>query len=256
MKAIILAAGYATRLYPLTRNRPKALLPIQKKPIIDFIIDELYSLTDINEIIIVSNDKFSPLFNNWLKERQFRERIKVINDRTSSEKDRLGAVGDLDFVIKTEHINSDILVIAGDNIFNFNLTDFIQSSLKISHVSIGVYDIGDLEESKKFGVVKIGENSYITDFQEKPQTPSSNLIAVGIYFLPVVTLKFIDEYLNTQNSHDVLGHYIRWLLTRDGVRGHKFSGTWYDIGDIASYKKANRDFASLNYKSTNPAFLI
>lgn len=242
MKAIILAAGYATRLYPLTKNCPKALLPINGRPIIDFILDKLTCIKDIDETIVVSNDKFNFLFSRWLRDRNSKHNIKIINDMTKSEEDRLGAIGDLGFVINREKLNSDILVIAGDNLFNFALSGFIQFSRNNSHVSVGIYDIKDLIETSKYGVVKIGKGNFLTDFVEKPDIPFSSLIAVGIYFMPNNTLKFIDEYLGSKNLYDALGNYIRWLLGRDKVLGYKFNGTWYDIGDINAYEKAGFNF--------------
>lgn len=242
MKAIILAAGYATRLYPLTEVHPKALLSINGRPLIDFIIDKLNLIPDIEDVFVVTNNKFISLFVSWLESRKYRRRVKIINDKTSSEKDRLGAMGDLAFVIKKEKINANLLVVAGDNLFDFTLKDFIRSSRKTPHVSVGIYDIENLDRAEKFGVVKIGRDNFLVEFVEKPKIPFSSLIAVGIYFMPRETLKFINEYLGAYGSADSLGNYIEWLLGRDRVRGHKFRGVWYDIGDIDTYKKACINF--------------
>ncbi len=260
IKVIILAAGYATRMYPLTQGRPKALLPIKGKPIIEFITDNLKGVRDIDEIIILSNDKFYSLFLDWLKDYHPGIGIRIVNDLTFSEDDRLGAMGDLYFAIQKEKIDSDILVVAGDNLFNFRLDNFIQSSRGKPNISVGVYDIGDRKAAHKFGVVNIGSDNRITEFTEKPAAPFSSLVAVGIYFVPRNTVKFIKEYLQLDNSpvspagpkfrlgpvgrgrRDALGHFIEWLLPKDTVMGYKFDGTWYDIGDIESYEAAKRSF--------------
>lgn len=242
MNAIILAAGYATRLYPMTKDCPKALLSINGRPIIDFIMEKLSLIPDLEDVFVVTNNKFISLFVRWLESQKPRFNIKIINDKTSSEKDRLGAIGDLSFVIKKGKINSDLLIIAGDNLFDFTLEEFIRSSQKTQHVSVGIYDIENLDQADKFGVVKIGRNNNLVEFVEKPKIPFSSLIAVGIYFMPRETLKFINEYLSSTGSPDALGNYIKWLMDRDRVRGYKFKGVWYDIGDIDTYKKACINF--------------
>jgi len=242
MKAIILAAGYATRLYPLTKNRPKALLPVKGRPIIEFIIDKLKKIKKIDEIIIVSNDKFNSLFVDWANQYEPGISLKVINDLTSSENTRLGSIGDLNFAIQKEKINTDILVLAGDNLFDFDLGNFIRFSQDKPHISVGIYDIKSPEATNKFGVVNMDRRQFLSKFVEKPTVPFSSLVAIGIYFIPRGTLKFIKEYLGLKNSRDALGHFIEWLLNKDKVLGYRFNGAWYDIGDIDVYEKANLNF--------------
>lgn len=242
MKAIILAAGYATRLYPLTLDYPKALLEIDKKPIIEFILNNLKKTEEIEEIILVSNNKFYPLFKKWLK-RYNSKNIKLINDLTDSINERLGALGDLNFAIKKNKIDSDILVVAGDNLFNFSLKDFIKEVKNKSCVGIGIYDIGSKKKAKKFGVVKMGKTGYVEEFKEKPKEPFSTLVGIGIYFIPTNKIGFISKYLNLNFSPDALGHFIEYLLEKkEKVYGYRFKGKWFDIGSKETFAEAKKYF--------------
>ncbi|MFN7171032.1 MAG: nucleotidyltransferase family protein [Candidatus Omnitrophota bacterium] len=241
MKAIILAAGYATRLYPLTVNYPKALLEVNKKPILEFILEKLEKIRGIEEIIVVSNNKFFVFFEEWLKKFNLVGKVHLVNDLTNSEEDRLGALGDLKFVIKKNKINADILVIAGDNLFDFALEEFVNLSRKKQCINIGIYNIKDLEKAKRFGVVEINSQNLITKFMEKPERPFSTLIGIGIYFIPVKALNLINEYFIKNNTRDALGHFMEYLLeNKIDVRGYEFRGTWFDIGDIETYEEAKR----------------
>lgn len=243
MKAIILSAGYATRLYPLTQTKPKALLTIKNKPIIEFILKKVEKIKDIKEIIIVTNNKFYPLFKKFKENYNSKKNIKIINDLTESEETRLGAIGDLRFVIHREKIDHDIIVIAGDNLFDFDLEDFVKYSQKVSSLTIGVYDIKNIEKARKFGVVKVNSKNCVTKFLEKPYLPFSTLIGTGLYFIPSHCLNFIEEYLNFKNNRDALGHFIEWLMKKKiKVFGYKFKGTWFDIGDQETYEEAKRYF--------------
>lgn len=244
MKVLILAAGYGTRLYHLVINTPKALLPINGKPIINFILDKVKNIKGLNEILVVSNNKFESHFKDWAKQNNgYPIPITIINDRTNTPEERLGSIGDIQFVLKQEKIADDVLVVGGDNLFDYGLEEYIQFALKKDDsVTIGLYDIGHLEGAKKFGVVAINSENKITSFQEKPLEPKSTLIAMCFYFLPKKTLGLINDYLIESKKSDTAGDYIRWLHEKKNVYGFKFNGTWYDIGSIESYNDAQKAF--------------
>ncbi len=246
MKVLILAAGYGTRLYPLIKNYPKALLEIQGKPIVDYILRAVEDLSGLDQVLLVTNNKFFTVFEGWAKqqEKTFRHKIKIINDGTDTPENRLGSIGDINFALKLEHLNEDVLVIGGDNLFNFNLKDFQKfAHQKNPSVSIGLYDIQSSQEAKKFGVVGLDGQQKIISFEEKPPNPKSALIAMCFYYMPKKSLGLIEQYLLELKKSDTAGDYIRWLHQKNHVYGFKFSGKWYDIGSIESYKEAEEQFS-------------
>lgn len=260
MKALILAAGYATRLYPLTQHMPKPLLKVAGKPIINYLIDSLEELKEIDEVFIVTNDKFFGNFKDWVKNIKFNKRpikfkprIKIINDGTKEETARIGAVGDIDFVIQKEKIRDDLLILGGDNLFTWRLNDFLKSALKNKpSLSIGLHNIGNKSLASKYGVVKIDKDRRIANFYEKPKIPDSTLVAMCLYYIPRQKIGLTAEYLKKAGSlrkNDATGNYIRWLYKKEPVFAYVFRGHWYDIGDIDSYKKADEVFTRfLNIK--------
>lgn len=239
MKALVLAAGYATRLYPLTLNKPKPLLSVGRKKVIEHIIERIGEVKEVNEILIITNQKFFSYFQEWQKSFRFSKRIEILNDGTLSNEDRLGAIGDIEFVITKRELNCDLLIVAGDNLFEDSLAEFVRfSKEKIPCVSISLYDVGDKEAAKKFGVVEIDKDGRIVDFQEKPSFPKSSLAAKCLYFFPKDKLGLVSQYLKEDNIRDAPGYYIEWLSKREEVFGFVFEGRWHDIGDIASYEQA------------------
>jgi len=247
MKSLILAAGYATRMYPLTLNRAKPLLPVAGRPALDYIIERIEEIEEIDKIFVVTNEKFFRQFEDWQKKFSSKKPIKILNDRTLSDQDRLGAVGDMDFVIKEEKITDDLLVIGGDNLFELGLREFVDfAKLKSPASSIGLYDIKDKEAVKRYSQVRLNQDDKIIEFVEKPEKPTSTLVAKCIYFFSKGELGLISEYLRSGGSTDAPGHYIAWLCQRGFlVYGFTFCGRWYDIGNQQTYKRADKDFASL-----------
>ncbi|VAX37121.1 hypothetical protein MNBD_UNCLBAC01-1625 [hydrothermal vent metagenome] len=243
MKALILAAGYGTRLKALGENTPKALLEIAQKPLVNHILERIEGLNNLTEVMLVTNDKFYTTFQQWAQATQFSVPIKIINDGTKTPEERLGSIGDIDFTIKKTQLKDDLLVVGGDNLFNYNLDDFIDFSCqKNDSVSMGLYDIHNLEEATQFGVVGVDESSKIISFEEKPQNPKSTLIAMCFYYLPKNSLNLIGEYLDETKISDTSGDYIRWLRENHDVYGFKFTGKWYDIGSIEAYEEAQEKF--------------
>ncbi len=244
MKTVILAAGYATRLYPLTENKPKCLLEVAGITILDRIIAQLNGVSLLDEILLVTNARFFEQLNHWKKHTNSRAPVRILNDGTTSNDDRLGAVGDLSLSIRRGNIRTDILLLASDNLFEQSLSSFVDFAQEEKEsVVIGVYDIGEPEAAaKKFGVIETTASGEVIGFEEKPEKPRSSLIGMGVYYFPAKTLLFVDEYLSSRDAQDAPGFYVRWLLGKVKIFSLKFSGLWYDIGDLKSLEEANRIF--------------
>ena len=228
MKAIALAAGYATRLYPLTLNTPKPLLKIAGKPMIEYILDKLYEIPSLDEIFIITNDKFFDKFNNWINNYKSNISIEIINDKTNSNEDRIGAIGDIDLVIKREKINDELIIVAGDNLFEFSLKEFVDFSK--DNPIVASHDINNIDLAKQYGILSVDDKYKITNFEEKPEKPKSTLAATCIYFLPSDIVKMIDEYIQKGNPTDKPGHFIQWLYKETEVYSFVTKERWFDIG--------------------------
>lgn len=250
MKAIILCAGYATRLYPLTENQPKPLLTVGRKPILEWILERVEKIRGIDGVYIVSNQKFSGHFEQWAAGAKYPWPVEVVNDRTTSNETRLGAIGDLAYVIRTRKLDPcDLLVIAGDNFFDFDLVSFTEfGKAKRPHGIIAVYDVEDKELAKRYGLVKTDAGGKILEFQEKPAQPTTTLASSGIYWLPREIWSLLDTYIAGGHNTDQPGHYMRWLAENSGLFAFSLKGKWLDIGDLASYQKANAIVNSPNPK--------
>jgi len=244
MKALILAAGYATRLYPLTKEYPKSLLEINNRPIINYIIDKITQIKDIDEIIVVTNSKFIGHFDSWHKNLRLDLKITLVDDLTKDNADRRGAIGDVYFAVEEKNIQDGLLVVGGDNLFDAGLADFIKFAKDKCCPAIGVYDIKDKLNASKYGIASIDAESRVVDFEEKPLEPKSTLAAMCLYYFPKNQLGLIKEYMqDATQKHDATGFYIDWLRKKTTVYGFVFSGNWYDIGDHKFYNKAKKFFA-------------
>ena len=247
MNALILAAGYATRLYPLTLNKAKPLLVVGGKPIIEWVVDNLEGVCGLETIHVVTNHKFAADFQTWSKRYQERHpefKFKIVNDGSKSDEDKLGAIGDINFVVTQENLEqSGLLVVAGDNLFTESLKEFVVCS-KESEVTVGVYDVGDREAIKKYGNVLINENGIITHLEEKPQKPRGTLAAIALYYYSPAVLSLLSKYLAAGNNPDQPGRFVQWLYTRKPVKTYQIKGKWLDIGSKETLENADQILAS------------
>lgn len=241
MKTIILCAGYATRLYPLTENFPKQLLKIGERPLIEYIIGKINKIKDVDEIIIVSNNKYYDKFNNWRQGFKSKIPVNIINDGSTDNGNRLGAVKDILFAIDSLNIDDELLVLAGDNLIEFSLSDFYHKFKELDENLIAVYDIKDFEKVRgRHGVVLLDDGK-VVDFQEKPENPKSTIKSICCYLFKSGTKNLIREYLENGNP-DATGFFIEWLVKRISVHAFQFSEKIYDIGNLESYEEVKRVF--------------
>lgn len=244
MKAIIPAAGYATRLYPMTKDQPKSLLEVKGRPMIEHIIRKISELKEISEVLIVTNSRFYPAFDYWLEEFQPKCRLKIIllNDHTESNDDRLGTIGDLKYVFDESRLDEDFLVINGDNLFNFGLEKAFSEFKSSGKPLIGLYGgLSKQEVAGKFGVVEVKGNK-VVGFEEKPAKPKSSLVSTGIYFYPKRVIGLMRQYLKEGNKPDAPGYFLEWLHKREEVKAFVFSEKWFDVGSFEQLGKAREEF--------------
>lgn len=246
MNVLILAAGYATRLYPLTLTKAKPLLEVAGKPMIEWVLDNLAPIPGIGTVYVVTNDKFAQDFQDWADgyaKSQPKMKFKIVNDGSRSDADKLGAIGDIRLVITREELTSEpLLVVAGDNLFSEPLTDFVVAA-QGSVATLATYDVGDLEAMKKYSAIKTDEEGIITHFEEKPEKPETTLTGIALYYFAPETLELFTTYIAAGNNPDQPGRFIQWLHTRRPVKTYQLKGTWYDIGSKETLEEANKLFA-------------
>jgi glucose-1-phosphate thymidylyltransferase len=244
MKAIILAGGFAVRLLPITKHIPKPLLPVAGKPVIDYIIDQLDRIDEIDQIIISTNQYYENNFKHWLQGRtQHPKEVKLICEPATSEKQKLGAIAALRYVIQTTQVaDQELIVIAGDNIFEFELAEFINFYKKYRQPVIALCDLRSrgLNELKKFGLGIVDNHQRLIGFQEKPPEPQSTCVATGCYVYPPAIINYLQEYLEDKNNPDAPGYFIEWLHRKIAVYAFISDKSWYDIGSIESYDQVNQ----------------
>jgi glucose-1-phosphate thymidylyltransferase len=242
MHALILGAGYATRLYPLTVDRPKPLLPVGGVPILQRICGQLADAGDFETIHVVTNHRFASNYEQWLKEYRGRQGLRVPivihDDQTTTPENRLGAIGDLQFVIDKGRVDDDLVVIAGDNLISGSLAPFLERG-RSKGAAVGLKDLRSKQLVSLYGVVETDPDGRVVGFQEKPAEPRSTLIAVGLYYFPRATLPLVRHYLDLGSGKDAPGYYLQWLHRQIPVYGHVLDGDWFDIGDLDSYHRAD-----------------
>lgn len=243
MKVIILAAGYATRLYPLTLTQPKPLLPVAGKPMIEYVLDNLSPISGIDRVYVVTNEKFAGHFQKWSDEyRATKSKLNftIVNDHSTDDTNKLGAIGDINYVLKTENVDDDLIVVAGDNLFSEKLEGFGEFCRGKSAPVLALYDVGNLEEIKKYNSISLDGDGRITFFEEKPKNPTSTLTGIALYYYPKATIPLIRQYVAEGNNPDQPGRLVQWLYPRTPVYTWKVPGIWYDIGSKETLEEANR----------------
>ena len=242
MKCLILAAGYATRLYPLTENFPKPLLKVQDKPILDWLIDDIEAAGEVDEYIVISNHKFAHHFGNWAKNKK---RITVVDDGTESNETRLGAVKDIQFTIEKLGLNDDLLVIAGDNLLDFSLTRFVAYAKEKNASCIMRYYEPSEQKLLKCGVVTIDETDRILRMTEKSPTPETHWCCPPFYYYTKEDARLVAKGIEAGCGTDAPGSYIAWLCTKTTVYAMEMPGSRYDIGNLESYEKVQTEYKGI-----------
>ena len=235
MKALILAAGYATRLRPLTDSIPKMLLPLAERPMLDYLLDRLREVDGLDEIELVTNARFAEAFQLWAPED-----VTVLDDGTTSNEDRLGAIGDIAFAVERGGLErEDLLIVAGDNLIGYSLADFVSFWRDKDGSAIAVREFGDRELLRQYGVVELDEDDRVVGLEEKPAEPKSDLAATASYLYLADHLALLPRYLEEGNPPDAPANFMVWLHTREPVYGYRAAGEWHDIGDLGQLLEAD-----------------
>lgn len=238
MKCILLAAGYATRLYPLTKDKPKALLTLGKKTILDRLMDKIEEIERIDEVFIITNHIFADVFSDWAKSYGGRLKVKVLDDGTTNNDNRLGAIGDMQYVIEHEKIDNEIFVLASDVVFEFSLKGLFELYDSCGSDVISAHYVESLETLRSMGVLSLDDNGRVTEFEEKPQNPKSHYGVPPFYIYRKSTLELIKRYLDEGNNSDAPGYFIPWLIGHSDVYAYKFDEDITDIGIPSAYYEA------------------
>jgi glucose-1-phosphate thymidylyltransferase len=235
LKALILAAGYATRLRPLTDDVPKMLLPLAGRPMLDYLLDRVREVEEIDELHLVTNARFAQAFRDWAPAD-----VTVHDDGTTSNEDRLGAIGDIAFTVERAGLaGEDVLVVAGDNLIGYSVPDYVAFWRGKDGSAIALYECRDPELIKQYGVVELDDDARVVSFEEKPAEPRSDLAATAAYLYRAEDLALLGQYLEEGHATDAPGNYVAWLHTRAPVYGYRFSGEWLDIGDHTQLLEAD-----------------
>ena len=233
--AILLAGGYATRLYPLTKDTPKALLPLGKGVILDAVVNSLESVSGITQRCLVTNHRFAEQFRAWQRIR--RQDIQIVDDGTQTVEARLGSIRDLELARTQGGGRGDVLVVGTDNLFTWLLGEFVVFAQRHRpHPSLALWEAPSSEAARQFGVVTRDGTSRITSFVEKSPQPPSREVALCVYYFPEPMCAQIQEFLDSGGNADAPGYFIQWLVRRGTVYGAMMQGAWYDIGTLEAYQ--------------------
>ncbi|WP_251343551.1 sugar phosphate nucleotidyltransferase [Haloplanus halophilus] len=236
MKAIVLAGGYATRLWPITKHRPKMFLPVGESTVIDTVFADLEADDRVSEVYVSTNERFADEFADYIADSEF-EKPTLSVEETTAEDEKFGVVGALAQLIDREGVEEDLLVVAGDNLISFDLSEFVDFFEATGTPALAAYDVGSKERAKSYGLVDI-DGDRVVDFQEKPDDPKSTLVSIACYAFPADTLSLFEEYLAAGENPDEPGWFVQWIQDRRPVHAFTFDGAWFDIGTPESYLDA------------------
>ena len=237
MIAVILAGGYAKRLWPLSIDKPKALLPVAGKPIIDYILPKIRKvMPPVSKIVVLTNLRFQPMFEDWLQKTQY-DCVTLVPDKTRSEAEKIGAIGALSNMISGEPAE-EFLILAGDSLFSDELSEFVRFFKERNAPVVALYRARNLAEAKRGAVVSLGINNRMVDCVEKPERPKTSLIGACLYAFPSGIGRRIQEYISLGFSRDQPGKFIAWLCRVEPVYGFKLNSPFLDIGTLDSYREA------------------
>ena len=236
MKAVVLAGGYATRMWPITRNRPKMFLPVGERTVIDEIFADLEDDDRVDEVFVSTNERFADTFADYIAESPF-EKPTLSVEETVEEDEKFGVVGALAQLVDREGVDDDLIVVAGDNMISFDLGEFADFFEQKGTPALAAYDVGSKERAKSYGLVQL-DGDRVVDFQEKPDDPKSTLVSIACYAFPAETLPDLSTYLDEGENPDEPGWFIQWLQAKQAVHAFTFDGAWFDIGTPASYLDA------------------
>jgi glucose-1-phosphate thymidylyltransferase len=239
MKALVLAAGYATRLYPLTLDRPKALLEVGGRPMLDRLLERIEAM-GVDETIVVTNAKFTPHFEEWARGK---DGVTIVNDGTTSNEDRLGAIGDIAFVLDRLELDDDIVVVAGDNLFGDDISGFADYGREVDAPVLAVHDVGDLSLMREYNQVDVDDEGRVVFMEEKPENARTTLAGIALYYYPRHVFPLIRQYLAEGNNPDQPGRLPEWLHSRTPVYTWRLPGEWYDIGSAETLREADAIFS-------------
>ena len=236
MKAVVLAGGYATRMWPITKHRPKMFLPVGEGTVIDVIFEDLEADDRIDEVFVSTNERFAEAFEAFIAESPY-EKPTLSVEETVEENEKFGVVGALAQLIEREGVEDDLVVIAGDNLLSFDVSEFVDFFESSGTPCLAAYDVGSKERAKSYGLVQL-EGDRVVDFQEKPDDPQSTLVSIACYAFPAETLPDFETYLADGNNPDEPGWFMQWLQERGSIHAFTFDGAWFDIGTPESYLDA------------------
>tara|TARA_B100001142_G_scaffold205950_1_gene204246 strand:- start:185 stop:919 length:735 start_codon:yes stop_codon:yes gene_type:complete len=238
MDGIILAGGFAKRMWPLTKNKPKQLLNLAGRPMLDYVIESLSTL-DLDRIIVSVNSFFAPQFQHYLDSNPSFKNVELFVEESDSEDQKLGALGALNLLFKNNNLKGPVFIAGGDNLSDFDLTKMVTVYNKSKADVIGLFDVENMELAKLYGIADLEENRII-DFVEKPSTPPSTLAATAYWLLSESGITDFFSYINEGGDRDAMGNFLAWNVKRNSVHSVSFKGNWYDIGGLDSYSEAQK----------------
>ncbi len=237
MDSVILAGGFATRLWPITKDRAKPLLPLGDRPIIDYLVNDLVNTEKIDKIYLSVNRRFQFDFEEYIQKNDYSD-VELVIENSLGEKEKLGALGALNQVINKKDLSGPLLVVAGDNYVSFDANDFLDYFEEKDGTCLAAYEVSE-KEASSYGVLDT-EGEEVIDFEEKPEEPNSNLVSIAYYGFSEKAIEKLNRYINEGENPDAPGYFLQWLINKEKVCSYCFDGTWFDIGTPEGYLEANK----------------